>query len=301
MALPVPKYDDVTDFESHRAYLTGLAYRMLGSLAEAQDAVQDAYLRWHNTDRGGIANARAYLTRVVSRICLDQLKSARRRRETYIGPWLPEPLLGVTEFAAETASEYADDLSTGFLLALERLTPSERVAFLLHDVFDVEFTEIASLTGKSGTACRQLASRARRHIREARPRNPVSREEERSLLSAFLAAASSGETGDLARLLAENASLYADGGGKASAARNILHGRSHIARFLIGIFRKFRNRATTSATLARINGMPGVITCYSDGSIDTTAVEMDGAEIVNVFITRNPDKLKHIGRDAVIR
>ena len=296
MTLPALESDDAVSFESHRAHLTGLAYRMLGSLADAQDAVQDAYLRWRQADRDGVADPRAFLTKVVSRICLDRLKSARQRRETYIGPWLPEPVLGMDEFSAETASEYADDLSTGFLLALERLTPLERVAFLLHDVFDMDFAEISALTDRSEAACRQLASRARRHIRDARPRVSVSVEDEDRLLKAFLAAARSGEVGGLARLLAEGASLYSDGGGKASAARNVLHGRDRVARFISGIFRKFRNRATVSITAGRINGMPGLITRYADGSMDTTALEVRGDEIVSVFITRNPDKLRHLSR-----
>ncbi len=294
MGLPAQDNSGVAAFESYRAYLTGLAYRMLGSFAEAQDAVQDAYLRWHRADRGAIANTQAYLTRVVSRLCLDRLKSARAQRETYVGPWLPEPVLGAEQFTAELASEYADDLSTAFLLALERLTPFERVAFLLHDVFDVDFEEIASLTSRSEVACRQLASRARRHIRDTRPRSTVSRDVEQRLLTAFLAASKTGDPASLAKLLAEDAALYSDGGGKASAARNVLHGRERVSRFIAGIFRKFRNIHSVSVVLARINGMPGVVTRYRDGSLDTTALEIRGDEIVNVFVTRNPDKLAHI-------
>jgi RNA polymerase sigma-70 factor (ECF subfamily) len=296
MSLSVPDNSGVAAFESHRAYLTGLAYRMLGSFAEAQDAVQDAYLRWHRADRGAVANTQAYLTRVISRLCLDRLKSAQAQRETYVGPWLPEPVLGVENFTAEAASEYADDLSTAFLLALERLTPLERVVFILHDVFDLEFGEIASLTSRSEVACRQLASRARRHVRDARPRSTVSRDVEERLLTAFLAASKTGDPANLAELLAEDAALYSDGGGKASAARNVLHGRERVSRFITGIFRKFRNSNSASVTLARINGMPGVITRYRDGSLDTTTLEIRGEEVINVFVTRNPDKLRHLER-----
>ncbi len=195
-----------------------------------------------------------------------------------------------------SASECADDLSMAFLLVLERLTALERVVFLLHEVFDLEFWEIASLTSRSEVACRQLASRARRHIRDARPRSTVSRDAEERLLTAFLAASKTGDPANLARLLAEDAALYSDGGGKASAARNVLYGRERVSRFIAGIFRKFRNSNTVSMTLARINGMLGVITRYRDASIDTTTLEIRGEEIGNVFVTRNPDKLRHLER-----
>src|SRR5262249_36301454 len=159
--------DAAHSFEPLRRNLTGLAYRMLGSLAEAEDVVQEAYLRWHAADRTAVAEPRTYLSRVVARLCLDQMKSARARRETYVGPWLPEPIVDEAAVAPDTASELADDLSVALLLTLERLSPLERAAFLMHDVFELNFTEVAAALDRSAEACRQLAARARTHVREA--------------------------------------------------------------------------------------------------------------------------------------
>jgi RNA polymerase sigma-70 factor (ECF subfamily) len=283
------------EFEPHRRHLTGLAYRMLGSLTEAEDAVQEAYLRWHATDQGKVADARAFLSKTVTRLCLDQLKSARVRRETYVGPWLPEPLLEESGLVAETASEYAHDLSVALMLALERLSPLERAAFLLHDVFDMDFAQVAETLRRGEAACRQLAARAREHVRAARPRFTVEPDEGARLAEAFLTAARSGDAGALGRLLAADASLHSDGGGKKRAALNVIQGRDKIAAFFAGLARK---QAATAAAIrvrpVRINDLPGFVTVEPDGTVQTIALEIAGTEIAAIYVVRNPDKLRHV-------
>jgi RNA polymerase sigma-70 factor, ECF subfamily len=282
-------------FEPHRRYLMGLAYRMLGSLAEAEDAVQEAYLRWHATDQGKVADARAFLSKTVTRLCLDELKSARARRETYVGPWLPEPLLEEFGLVVETASEYAHDLSVALMLALERLSPLERAAFLLHDVFDIDFAQVAETLGRGEAACRQLAARAREHVRAARPRFTVEPDEGARLAEAFLTAARSGDAGALGRLLAADATLHSDGGGKKRAALNVICGRDKIAGFFAGLVRK---QAAAVAAIrvrpARVNGLPGFVTVEPDGTVQTIALEIAGTEIAAIYVVRNPDKLRHV-------
>ncbi|HUL04851.1 MAG TPA: sigma-70 family RNA polymerase sigma factor [Candidatus Acidoferrum sp.] len=285
----------VDGFEPHRKHLTGLAYRMLGSLAEAEDAVQEAYLRWHRTDQTKVTDARAFLSKTVTRLCLDQLKSARARRETYVGPWLPEPLLEDAGLATETAGEYAHDLSVALLLALERLSPLERAAFLLHDVFDMAFAEVAETLGRDEAACRQLAARARAHVRVARPRFPVPPDEGARLAEAFMAAARSGDAGALARLLTADAALHSDGGGKKRAALNVIRGRDKIAAFFAGLARKEAAAVTAIRVRpARINGLPGFVAVEPDGTVQTIALEIAGAEIAAIYVVRNPDKLRHV-------
>jgi RNA polymerase sigma-70 factor (ECF subfamily) len=268
---------------------------MLGSLTEAEDAVQEAYLRWHATDQGKVADARAFLSKTVTRLCLDQLKSARVRRETYVGPWLPEPLLEESGLVAETASEYAHDLSVALMLALERLSPLERAAFLLHDVFDMDFAQVAETLGRGEAACRQLAARAREHVRAARPRFTVEPDEGARLAEAFLTAARSGDAGALGRLLAADASLHSDGGGKKRAALNVIQGRDKIAAFFAGLARK---QAATAAAIrvrpVRINDLPGFVTVEPDGTVQTIALEIAGTEIAAIYVVRNPDKLRHV-------
>ena len=286
--------DDLEVFESHRRYLTGLAYRMLGSMSEAEDVVQEAYLRWQAEDRSEVAHPKAFLGRIVTRLCLDTMKSARARRETYVGPWLPEPVLNDADLSTESASDYAHDLSVGLLLALERLSPLERAAFLLHDVFDVGFGEVAELLGRSEAACRQLASRARTNVRERRPRFAVPPETATAIARAFSSAARSGDVASLARLLTDDAVLHADGGGKAIAARNIIVGRDRVARFFAGVTRKFLEPTVVEIRHTVINGMPGFITVFGDGSMQTTTLEIEDGFITAVYVVRNPEKLAHV-------
>ena len=280
--------DAAAAFEPHRRYLAGVAYRMLGSVTEAEDVVQDAFLRWTTVDRGTVDDPRAYLARVVARLCLDRLKSARAQREQYVGTWLPEPLV---EEPASPAS-VADDISVALFMTLERLSPLERAAFLLHDVFDMDYAAIASVLDRSEAACRQLATRARDHVREQRPRFERTQEAESRLVGAFAAAMISGDVDALASILAEDAVLYSDGGGKRVAAINPIVGRDRVGRFLLGI-RSKRMGVLPRATPARINGLPGFVLELEDGP-ETVALETSADAIVAVYIVRNPDKLRHL-------
>lgn len=281
-------------FEKERSYLTGLAYRMLGALSEAQDVVQDAYLRWHRVAHDEIGNPRAYLAKVVTRLCVDRLRSARARRETYVGPWLPEPLLESEDLLVQPDESLAETLSVAFLLALERLSPLERAAFLLHDVFDMEFGEVAAILDRTETNCRQLASRARSHVKDSKPRFAVSAERGAQLADAFLAAILRGDLAGLTALLAEDAVLKSDGGGKVLAALLPIEGADKIARFFIGLGQKARG-LNLAARPARINGLPGFVIYLDDELVQTLAFEIDGAKIRAVYAVRNPDKLAHIG------
>lgn len=288
--------DDPADqFERERRYLTGLAYRMLGSLMEAEDAVQEAYLRWHRSDRTAVQCVRAFLSKIVARICLDQMKSARVRRETYIGPWLPEPVLDEQALDAETSSEYATDLSVGLMLALERLSPLERAAFLLHDVFDVEYGEVAQLLERDESACRQLAARARDHVRQSRPRYHVAPETGDRILQAFIDAYRTGDVATLATLLAQDATLHTDGGGKRKAALKPIVGRDKIVRLYSG---KAGKRPVSQMRPAMINGLRGCIVTFADGRIQTVALEMAGLEIKAMYVVLNPEKLKHLAESG---
>jgi RNA polymerase sigma-70 factor, ECF subfamily len=280
-------------FEAHRRALTGLAYRMLGSRAEAEDVVQDAYLRWHAVDRSTIEEPRHYLGTVVTRLCLDRMKSAQARREQYVGQWLPEPVVDEL-FDGEEAGDLAHDISVALMLLLERLSPLERASFLLHDVFGLDFAEVARTLGRGEAACRQLATRARTHIEAGRPRFPASREEGHRLAAAFQAAITSGDTQTLARILAKDAVLYSDGGGKRAAALNPIRGADRIQRFFAGIARKNPALATIAARPATVNGLAGFVMREDDESVDTMAIDHRDGRIVAIYLTRNPDKLHHV-------
>lgn len=287
------KSDAAGEFEAHRRRLLGLAYRMLGSLAEAEDVVQDAYLRWHAADRGRVESPRAFLSTIVTRLSLDQLKSARARRESYVGPWLPEPVLDAAALDAQTASDYAQDLSVALMLTLERLSPLERAAFLLHDVFDMGFAEIAANLGRSEAACRQLAARGRVHVRASRPRFTPSADEGARLAEAFRLATRSGDTAAMVRLLAEDAVLYSDGGGKRIAALNPIRGGDKIARFFAGVVKK-EHADAWRVRPARINGLAGFVFADPTGSVQTVAFDIDSGRVAAIYLVVNPDKLRHV-------
>jgi RNA polymerase sigma-70 factor (ECF subfamily) len=292
--------DPAASFEPYRRRLLGLAYRMLGSIADAEDAVQETYLRWHKADRDNVSDARAFLMTTTTRICLDMLTSARARREQYVGPWLPEPVVDTAALAPDTHTELAEDLSIALLLTLERLSPLERAAFLLHDVFDFSFSEVANALERSEAACRQLAARARAHVRAVRPRGATSpaRADEIDtkhvqLLSAFVAATRSGDLNALMQMLASDVRVVTDGGGKVAAALNVLEGADHAARFLVGVARKgWRDDFTLR--FATINGLPGVIVDAPEGLVQTAAFEIDGDVIRALYVVRNADKLRHL-------
>lgn len=287
-AAPPPPEEDAADaaasFRPVRRRLIAIAYRMLGSMADAEDVVQDAFLRWHRTDRAAVAEPTAYLARVVTRLCLDHLKSARVKREIYVGPWLPEPLV-------EAPDAEAEDISLVLMLALERLSPLERAAFLLHDVFGLSFTEIAGTLGREETACRQLAARARRHVREARPRFPVEPDEGLRIADAFLEASRLGDAEGLRRLLAAEAVFYSDGGGKRPAALNPVFGRARIERLFLGLARKAGFVRPQVVHRGLVSGLPGFVTMESDGVPQATALRIEAGRVVGIYIVRNPDKL----------
>src|SRR5262245_43144323 len=293
--------DPSASFEPHRRRLLGLAYRMLGSMAEAEDAVQEAYLRWHDADRGKVAEPGAFLTTTTTRICLDVLKSARVRREEYVGPWLPDPITDTASLAPDAQTELAEDLSVALLLALDRLSPLERAAFLLHDWFAYSFTQVAHALGRNEAACRQLASRARTHVREARPTGVVPvrgvssavDQKHAELLSAFITASRSGDIERLTRMLASDARIVSDGGGKVPAALKVIEGADRVAAFLTGAVRKGWTDDFT-VRFDTINGLPGFLMSGPQGLVQTNAFEFDGDVVKAIYVVRNPDKLRHL-------
>jgi RNA polymerase sigma-70 factor (ECF subfamily) len=266
-----------------------LAYRMLGSLAEAEDVVQDAFLRWREVDQAAVTQARGYLARVVSRLCIDRMRSEAARREAYVGTWLPEPMV------THPGEPLADDLSLALLLMLQRLSPLERAAFLLHDVFDMDFADIAETIDRSEAACRQLAARAREHVRQERPRFPANDETRDKLVQGFMAAAFGGDVAGLAGLLAEDAVLYADGGGKRPAALEPIHGGANITAFFGMLANRRREQQIPPEPMERvnINALPGFIVHAIDG-VQTMAFEVAGDRISAIYVVRNPDKLRHL-------
>ncbi len=275
----------------HRGRLLGLAYRMLGSRSDAEDVVQDAYLRF--TGAQNVHNPEAFLVTIVTRLCLDRLKSAKAQREIYVGPWLPEPVFDAEGLSADAATELADDLSFALLLALDRLSPMERAAFLLHDVFDTPFSEVAAMLDCTEAACRQLASRARRAVRDERPAPTATPDSHARLLKAFSDAVASGNVRQLAELLREDAVALTDGGGRKFAARNPIIGADKVARFFIGLAGKTAGQDVRIEP-AVINGAVGAL-LYLDGELDLTlSMAVDGEKIAAIYIVRNPDKLRHL-------
>lgn len=280
----------IADFEAERERLKRLAYRMLGSLSEAEDVVQDAWIRWAGVSESVDVPA-AYLTRIVTRLCLDRLKSARARRETYIGPWLPDPLLT----PSDPQEAIADDVTVTLMLAMERLSPLERAAFLLHDIFDVPLTDVAVTLDREPAAVRQLASRARKNVRAARVRYSIEASEADRIARAFFNATRDGDATALANILAEGVEIHSDGGGKVLAFRNIVRGIDHVLKVFVGVHRKNLPVPTLVQT-AVIDGLPGYISRNADGSLATTALELHDGRIRAIYIVRNPDKLTHIAQ-----
>jgi len=281
--------DPTAVFNAERPRLVRLAYRMLGSLHEAEDVVQDAWLRWREQDPAKIHAPAAFLSRTVTRLCLDDMKSARARRETYVGTWLPEPLV-------ETEDAVTDDVTLTLMMALERLSPLERAAFVLHDVFDVPLDEVALTLDRDPAAVRQLAVRARRHVREARPRYPIDRSESERIAGAFFEAARTGDTGRLRTMLAEDVTLHSDGGGKVFAYPRPIRGLENVVRLFEGLARKYGADAFEMVVSMRIDGLPGYASLEHGTLLQATALEFDKGRIAAIYITRNPDKLKAVAR-----
>lgn len=274
-------------FDPLRPRLVRAAYRMLGSVADAEDIVQEAFIRWLGTDRGAVRDPAGFLVRVVTRLSLDLIKSAHRRRETYVGPWLPEPIV--------EAEPEADDVTLPLLLALERLSPLERAAFLLHDVFGQSFAEIAEAIGRDEAACRQLASRARAHVRAERPRFDVSREHGLEIAQAFFTASRQGDMGALRSLLAADVVLQADGGGKRPAALRVIEGLDEVMMVHERLATLLKAAGGSQLLrLAWINGLPGFVTLEADGEVQTTALEVADGRVAGIYVVRNPDKLERL-------
>ena len=273
-------------FDPLRPRLVRVAYRMLGSVADAEDVVQEAFLRWMGADRAAVRVPEAFLRRTVTRLCLDQLRSARRRREVYVGPWLPEPV--VEEEAGD------DDVTLPLMLALERLSPLERAAFLLHDVFGVGFEEIAATLDRSEAACRQLAARARAHVRDERPRFRVEKARGLAIAEAFFAASRDGDMGRLGAMLAADVSLHADGGGKRSAVTRPILGFEEVMRVHTGLAALFARQRSELVRTAFVNGLPGFVSREADGELQTTALEIADGKVVAIYVVRNPEKLRHL-------
>lgn len=278
---------------------------MLGSMAETEDAVQEAWLRWNAADRDSVSDPKAFLMTTTTRICLDLLTSARARHEEYIGPWLPEPVADTAALAPDTRTELAEDLSIALLLIVDQLSPLERAAFILHDVFDFSFSEVAVALGRSEAACRQLASRARGQVRAARPRGATTppshagaiNGKHAQLISAFAAAARSGDLEALMQLLASDVRVVTDGGGKVRAASEVVEGADRVAEFLVNATRKRPGawwRDDFTLRFAILNGLPGVIVDAPEGPVQTATFEIEGDVVRALYVVRNPEKLRHL-------
>jgi RNA polymerase sigma-70 factor (ECF subfamily) len=277
--------DAAVIFDPLRPTLMRVAYRMLGSVADAEDVLQEAFIRWMGADRGEVREPAAFLRRTVTRLCLDQLKSARRQRETYIGPWLPDP---VVEEEAE------EDVTLPLMLALERLSPLERAAFLLHDVFGLGFEEVGDTIRRDPATCRQLAARARSHVREARPRFQVDKQRGLELAEAFFTASRNGDMKALAAMLAADVSVHADGGGKRSAAMQPTVGFDAVMKLHEYLAELFRTNGSKLVRAGFVNGLPGFITLEADGELQATALDIEDGKVTAIYVVRNPDKLRHL-------
>lgn len=285
---------DDDGFERLRPQLLRLAYSQLGSLSEAEDVVQEAWLRLQRTDQEAIEDLRAWLTTVVGRLSLDAMRSARVRREQYIGPWLPDPLVETPSSEPDPADRVTLDesVSHALLVVLESLSPAERTAFVLHDVFGFAFEEVGVIVGRSPASTRQLASRARRHVEEQRPRYPASLDQQRSVVAAFTAAVGDGDLDGLLALLDPDVVLRSDGGGLVNAARKPILGADRVGRSLLAFARK--GRGSSQVRFVDVNGMPGLLIAEASGILTVTAFTIDGGRIVALDVVRNPEKLRHV-------
>ncbi|MEB2846170.1 sigma-70 family RNA polymerase sigma factor [Rhizobiales bacterium RZME27] len=280
------EHDAAASFDPLRPRLIRVAYRMLGSVADAEDMVQEAFIRWMRADRAAVLEPEAFLRRTVTRLCLDHLKSARHSRETYLGPWLPDPVV--------EEEEEPEDVTLPLMLALERLSPLERAAFLLHDVFGLPFEEVALTIERDATACRQLATRARAHVREARSRFQVDRVRGLELAQAFFTASRTGDMKTLGAMLAADVSLHSDGGGKRHAALSPVIGFENVFTLHRNLSALFEKHGSTLVRTVLINGLPGFVTREADGELQTTALDITDGKVSAIYVVRNPDKLRHL-------
>jgi RNA polymerase sigma-70 factor (ECF subfamily) len=287
--------NSLDEFNQHRPLLFAIAYRMLGTVTDAEDMVQETFLRWQQTTIETVKSAKAYLTTIITRLCIDYLRSARVQREQYIGTWLPEPILTQTSTTPAEIIELADSLSIAFLSLLERLSPIERAVFLLRDVFEYDYDEISQMVGKSPANCRQILRRAKQHLTAERPRFPASPQQQEQITAQFLEASAQGNLPDLLLLLAQDVTYHSDGGGQVSAALKPLHGSRKVARFLWAIHQKWLRHATLR--LAEINGQPGIIYVMDGTVYSVITFELVDGRIQSIYNVRNPDKLKQICKE----
>jgi RNA polymerase sigma-70 factor (ECF subfamily) len=280
-------------FDQYRSLLFSIAYRMLGSVADAEDMLQETFIRWQQSTEDTIRSPRAFLVTIVSRLCINHLQSARVQREEYVGQWLPEPIVpdaGSDPFGIIKVDE---SLSMAFLLLLERLTPIERAVFLLREVFEYEYSEIASVLGQSEVNCRQILRRARQHVTTLRPRFETSEQKQNDLLQSFLKAVETGETEALDALLSNDVVLHSDGGGKAVAVPNPVRGAGNVARGILGGLRRFVPK-TLVRRLVRINGEPGVVNYLNGKPHSVLTLDAAGGRIRAIYVVTNPEKLSHL-------
>ena len=286
---------DATDaFVAHRNLLFTVAYEMLGSAADAEDVLQETWLRWADVMLDEVRDPRAYLVRITTRLSLNRIRSLSRRRESYVGPWLPEPLLTSPDVAEDV--ELADSVSTAMLLVLETLTPTERAVFVLREVFDLPYDEIADAVDKSPAAVRQIAHRARSHVESRRPREVVDNEQRKVVIERFMAAVSTGDLQSLMDVLAPDVVLITDGGGVKQAALRPIHGAEKVLRWLVGVIA--RAPGEPSVELTTVNGATG-LRLLLDDELDTIAtMSMDGDKVTGLYFVRNPDKLERMDEEV---
>jgi RNA polymerase sigma-70 factor (ECF subfamily) len=282
-------------FQQYRTLLFSVAYRMLGTRADAEDILQETFLRWQKVSESEIRDPRAFLVTVITRLCINQLQSVRTRREQYFGQWLPEPLVSPATDESFAFSDLNESLSIAFLMLLERLTPTERAVFLLREVFEYEYVEISEMLGLSETNCRQILKRARQHVARDRSRFDASPEKRQKLLKEFLTASSEGNMEGLLSLLARDVVLYTDGGGKASAVPNPIHGAERVARFFIGAREKLLP-SNLVQRFAQVNGQLGVVAYHEGRVFGVLTMDISGERIRNIYIVRNPEKLEFLDR-----
>jgi RNA polymerase sigma-70 factor (ECF subfamily) len=280
-------------FEQYRGLLFSIAYRMLGSVADAEDMLQETFIRWQQTSSDEIRSPRAFLVTIVTRLCINHLESARVRREQYVGEWLPEPLVSDPKSDPSHVLRVDESLSMAFLVLLERLTSIERAVFLLREIFEYEYSEIATILGQSEANCRQILRRARQHVSEARPRFRASSEERSNLLERFLRATSQGDIDGLVDLLASDVVLHSDGGGKALAVPNLIFGADRVARGILGSLEKLVPRNLLTRT-ALINGQPGIVSYLNGKPYSVLTLDTSEERIRAIYVLTNPEKLAHL-------
>ncbi|MES2103082.1 MAG: RNA polymerase sigma-70 factor [Pseudomonadota bacterium] len=283
-------------FAALRPRLFSIAYRMTGTRSDAEDVVQDAWIRWHETEHTGLQSEEAWLVTVTTRLAIDRLRSRKAERESYVGWWLPEPLVELNEHTPETAAELASDVSVAFLWVLERLAPEERAAFLLRQVFDEDYSDIAAMLGKSEASCRQMVHRSQERIQQQRPRFDVSKDAHRKLLTQFMQAASNGDRTAMKALLSNDVEIVADGGGKVNSFLRILRGAGRIAGIYWSLEHQFPK--LVSYRLASVNGEPGMLR-YVDGKLESAqSFVIEDNRIKTIYVIRNPDKLVNVPAPA---